>query len=908
MQAVGALKARGYHVTLYPFLLIDIPAGNGLPDPYGGAEQAAFPWRGRITVVGGDIADQVDAFFGRYRDFVLHYAAIADQAGADGVLIGSELVGLTRASDGGAYLAVQALRELATEVRSVVASGVEISYAADWTEYGAHVVGDDVAFPLDALWADDAIDYVGLDWYPPMADWRDGEDHADTAWGDGRSLGYLGANVAGGEAFDWYYADDAGRLAQERLPITDDAYGEPWSFRQKDVVGWWGAAHHPRLASVRSATPSAWVPGMKPVRFVEMGAPAVDKGANQPNVFYDPKSSESALPHFSEGSRDDVIQRRAIEAFHAHWSDAANNPASGEYDGRMVPEDGIALWAWDARPFPAFPARSDAWGDHDNWRLGHWLNGRTGLALLPDVVADVCGLVGVEVDVGELTGVVAGYRFDGPMSARAVLEPLVAVHGVDATERDRTIVFRMRGSETVEIDIGRLVEEDAPALSLTRAGLEGPEARVRLRYVDAEADHAPGVAVSAGGADADVVDVEVAVALDHGQAQRCADAMAEQIALQRERAQFAMAADGMALEPGDVVVLDGARWRIVEAADGGVIRFEAVRAGSALTPMLTSTAPAALPAAVSLAEPDVAIVDGPPLPGAEDDLRPIGFAFAEPWTGPVTFSAGADATELTVRGRVSRPCAMGRLATALYPHPSGRWQDGSVWVDLPGASLESRSEGAVLNGVNAAVVETEAGWELMQFAEAELVDVETYKLSRLLHGQQGSEPAMSAGAAIGARILFLTGAEQRLEVADWERGLELEWRIWRSLPEEPSAWSGQKTCEALAARMWSPAHLRAEWSGGDLGLQWLRRGRKGGDSWMAGEPPHEVAETYRIRVSDGGGVLRQWDVSGPSCTYPADDQASDFPAGGEALIEAAQLGADGESGARAGILVEIPAP
>ena len=36
-------------VMFYPFVMMDMPAGNGLPDPYGGAEQAAFPWRGRIT-------------------------------------------------------------------------------------------------------------------------------------------------------------------------------------------------------------------------------------------------------------------------------------------------------------------------------------------------------------------------------------------------------------------------------------------------------------------------------------------------------------------------------------------------------------------------------------------------------------------------------------------------------------------------------------------------------------------------------------------------------------------------------------------------------------------------------------------------------------------------------------------
>jgi hypothetical protein len=47
-QAVAALKARGWAVTLYPFIFMDIPPDNALPDPYGGARQAPHPWRGRI--------------------------------------------------------------------------------------------------------------------------------------------------------------------------------------------------------------------------------------------------------------------------------------------------------------------------------------------------------------------------------------------------------------------------------------------------------------------------------------------------------------------------------------------------------------------------------------------------------------------------------------------------------------------------------------------------------------------------------------------------------------------------------------------------------------------------------------------------------------------------------------------
>ena len=213
----------------------------------------------------------------------------------------------------------------------------------------------------------------------------------------------------------------------------------------------------------------------------------------------------------------------------------------------------------------------------------------------------------------------------------------------------------------------------------------------------------------------------------------------------------------------------------------------------------------------------------------------------------------------------------------------------------------------MLNGANAALVETEAGWELIQYREAELVGEETYMLSGLLRGQQGSEPAMAAGAAVDSRILFLTGSEARLNVADWERGLDLEWRAWRESPGGPATWSAIQSHDGLAGRMWSPAHLKAEWSGGELAVSWVRRARKGGDAWGAGEPPHEAVEAYRIRVFEGGDVLRTQDVGESVFAYLPADQAADFPGGGSARIEVAQLGLDGEPGAWAGIDVEIPA-
>jgi hypothetical protein len=167
VEAIRDLKARRLKVTLYPFVLMDIPAGNGLADPYGGTEQAAYPWRGRITAHPAS-ADksaaarvQVSTFVTRsegYRRFVRHYATLAASAGGvDGFLLGSELKGLTTLRDeANAFPFVEALVSLAGEVRGILGGATAISYGADWSEYFGHQPADgsgDVFFHLDPLWA-----------------------------------------------------------------------------------------------------------------------------------------------------------------------------------------------------------------------------------------------------------------------------------------------------------------------------------------------------------------------------------------------------------------------------------------------------------------------------------------------------------------------------------------------------------------------------------------------------------------------------------------------------------------------------------------------------------------------------------------------------------------------------------
>jgi len=210
VQAIREMKARGLRVTFYPFLLMDVPPGNSLPNPYSNNAatpgQPSFPWRGRITCspaagFAGTVdktaaaATQVSSFFGAatpaqfavsgdtvswtgpagdwgLRRMILHYAHLCAVAGGvDAFLIGSEMRGLTTIRSGAStYPAVQAYRDLLADVRSILGSGTKIGYAADWSEYFGHQPGDgsgDVFFHLDPLWADPEIDFVGMT-CPPL--------------------------------------------------------------------------------------------------------------------------------------------------------------------------------------------------------------------------------------------------------------------------------------------------------------------------------------------------------------------------------------------------------------------------------------------------------------------------------------------------------------------------------------------------------------------------------------------------------------------------------------------------------------------------------------------------------------------------------------------------------------------
>ncbi|RZO68583.1 MAG: hypothetical protein EVA70_01435 [Parvularculaceae bacterium] len=918
IESIRNMAARGLGVMFHPFILMDVPPGNNLPDPYGGAAQAAFPWRGRITVGANDktplAAADISAFFGTarvsdfsivngevkysgpaewgFRRFILHNAYLCAAAGGvEAFLIGSEMVALTTARDGnGAYLAVGELKALASDVRTILGGATKISYGADWSEYFGHHPADgsgDVRFHLDPLWSDSNIDFVGIDNYLPLADWRDGEDHLDAEQALSQyDIDYLKENIQAGERYDWFYANSADRMAQTRTAITDGAYAEPWVFRPKDFWSWWANAHHDRPGGQRSQTPTGWVPQSKPIWFTEIGAPAIDKAANQPNVFFDPKSAESGTPYFSSNGRDDLAQRRFLEAHLSFWMDSANNPVSSVYGAPMVDPRRAYVYAWDARPFPFFPARSDVWGDVDNWARGHWLNGRLGRAPLDLLITELSRIAGVTaIDAKGAEGVVTGYVIDRPMTGRDMIEPLLNVFQLDMAETGAGLVFRSRTGGIdglVALDDLVVDGEDAP-FSINAAQAEDLPSSFRLGFLDEGGDYAPGVveAKEPGRAEFQTAGLQASMIIGNGEAEERARALLADAHVMRETVRFALGPSELALVPGDVLSgrFGGAsrRWRITEITDGVNRTVEAVRTTPSVYKAVAADMAFKRPADVPIyGVPVWELMDLPLTGDTQNPHAPVLAAAASPWPGGVALLR-----EGQVAGRAPLRCVMGALVAPAPSAPSGRFSHQSLHVRLQYGALASVSAQELFAGANTLYLRAATGtYEVVQFRDAALQSDGTWLLSGLLRGQAGTEAEALAGASAGARIVIATAALTRADLPIDLLGLTLDWSAGpaTAATTEASYQTRTLTLTGRGVTPLSPVHLRSHADGaGGWRFTWVRRTRLGGDSWVGEDVPlGEAFERYRVEIGQDDTVLRTADTDAPEFAYDADMVNADF--------------------------------
>jgi hypothetical protein len=745
-----------------------------------------------------------------------------------------------------------------------------------------------------------------------LSDWRDGAAHLDAQISDSiYDRDYLRARVASGEAFDWYYADEAARAAQTRLPITDGAYGKPWVYRPKDLCGWWSNSHIARYAGVEAATPTAWTPRSKPIWLIEIGCAAVDRGANAPNVFPDPKSSQSALPHFSRGGRDDLMQARAVEAMLSHFDPQAPghiegaNPVSPLYGGRMVDPARIHIWCWDARPFPAFPAQGAVWTDALNYETGHWLNGRVEAAHLDALTAAIAAPAEIPAGENEIEGVAEGYVLDRPMSPRAAIEQLTELFGFDAVVSSGALRFARRASRraTLLTNDDLVPDKNERLLTLTRGQDSELPRELGVAFTDAERDYRQTSVTSRRleGASRRTTHAAIAVTMRSAEMRRRVEAWLEDVWTARETANFRLRPGLRQLEVGDRVnlsVCDALRMFQITRIDAGA---ELIVEARALDPTIydAAAAPAQLidmPTPISVGPAQVHILD---LAMARQTPTPLQYlaAYADPWPGRMAVWRKIGAGSFDLVGVVTKPAMIGETRTALAPGPVGRFDHANdLVVEMSSGALASVSDAELFAGKTILAAQgADGAWEILGFGRADLVAPQTWRLSRLLRGLGGEAHLAQRALASGAPVVVLNGALFPLTDKVSDLGAPAVYRIGPADRDHADASYVEITTTATTKALTplAPAQLRARRTAAGVELSFVRCGRIEAEAWEAVEiPQSEVSESYRLSLRRTSGGSRIWRLTAPSTLYANADEIADFGAPQRTLeIEVAQISA-----------------
>jgi hypothetical protein len=353
----------------------------------------------------------------------------------------------------------------------------------------------------------------------------------------------------------------------------------------------------------------------------------------------------------------------------------------------------------------------------------------------------------------------------------------------------------------------------------------------------------------------------------------------------RENIEFGLGMHRLQLTPGDVVAVTVNERRRLYEIDGLVDTQSRRVTARSIDPEVFSM-PLLPPRRVMPAMPaalgpvHAVALDLPTFDASQPPVLTRLAVFANPWPGSVTVWRSVDGAgyqPLAVAGAAS---TLGETLDALPRGMAGCWNaNTTLRVRLYGGALTSTSDARVLEGANAAALRNAAGdWEIIQFGGAELIDAHTYRLSRLLRGQAGTEHAIADPLPAAAPFVVLDR-----NLVPLARGLDalqrpLDLRLVGSgrSHDDPAAVALTVTPGDAALRPLSPVHVAAVRQSDGVHLSWIRRTRIDGDGWNAEVPLGEDVESYTLDILSGAAVVRSMICATSSTLYANADELSDF--------------------------------
>lgn len=209
----------------------------------------------------------------------------------------------------------------------------EVSYGADWSEYHHN---DHAYRPMDKLWADPSIAFVGISAYFPITFM-----HTTRT-----TLADLTKSWRSGVAFNCWIDSEG----------TEHSITAEWEV--KAVEEWLSTKHY---FDPNKTQTTLWQPNMKPMKFTEFGCASINKATNAPNVFGKSDGKLNGVVPYSTEKPDDRIQKLYIRSAIEAWRESP-----------LVPE--MFCWSFDARGEHWY--KNSYWADRVVHPYSHSLEGK----------------------------------------------------------------------------------------------------------------------------------------------------------------------------------------------------------------------------------------------------------------------------------------------------------------------------------------------------------------------------------------------------------------------------------------------------------------------------------------------------------------------------------------------------
>lgn len=550
----------------------------------------------------------------------------------------------------------------------------------------------------------------------------------------------------------------------------------------------------------------------------------------------------------------------------------------------MLDVDRIYLWAWDARPYPAFPNLKSVWSDGDNYATGHWLNGRLGALGAAEILQAAANDYGTSISAAYSGGVkVDGFQIENMTALRGAIEPLLEVSDLNILDRPQGLVaVRADDQSVVTLSHDDCVADGDALLQRKHPDASAAVGQLGLNYLDRQRAYMTGTATARALSGDGGTAFSSGLVIEPTTARRAVEQVLGRMSKTEDVLEFALPHSQLALEVGDVFDFEGqldGPFVVTEIRDGLARRVVARAIGN-------NAAFALGEEAKDTATSGATVTGVPFCVAAHIPLQSDGFGASQlmlgavsiPWPGEVSIEEETTGSQLA---RLTQSATLGGLLQPLPQVSGALWDKSSqLSVEIYDGHLSSVTQAAALAGSNRAAIERDDGsWEIIGFANAELVSENTYLLTHLLRGLNGTDAA-TATISADARFMLLDNKLASIEVRDELLGGNFALKAYAGAGDSTGTdFSAALSLDPLLTL--APAHLHAERDIGsnDITLSWVRRARRDGNSWALVEVPLDnVPESYRIEIYDAGTLVRTFESATTSQTYLASEQSADFGA------------------------------